>query len=103
MEFTINATDAKGKLHIIKGYENSSVMENLREAGLVEGVCGGVCSCATCHVAVHDDWVSKTGARGEEEEMLLEELPDMQETSRLSCQIEFTPELDGLEVTILEE
>ncbi|MCH9853496.1 MAG: 2Fe-2S iron-sulfur cluster binding domain-containing protein [Alphaproteobacteria bacterium] len=103
MDLTINATDAKGKLHTIKGYENSSVMENLREAGLVEGVCGGVCSCATCHVAVHNDWVAKTGTRNEEEEMLLEELPEMQETSRLSCQIEFTAALDGLEVTILEE
>ncbi len=102
MAFSIKATDLNGKLHDAEASENMSVMEILREAGLVEGVCGGVCSCATCHVGINAAWVAKTGTRGEEEEMLLEELPEMQENSRLGCQIEFTADLDGLELNILE-
>ncbi len=103
MNHQIKATDKANTTHIIEAEENMSIMELLRDAGLVEGVCGGVCACATCHIAIGAQWVNLTKPQDEEETMLLEELPTMQEYSRLGCQIPFTPELDGMEVIILED
>ena len=69
----------------------------------IEGDCGGVCSCSTCHVYVSKDWQARMApAEGMETDTL--EFDDRtQENSRLSCQIELTDELDGLEVTIPPE
>jgi 2Fe-2S ferredoxin len=63
----------------------------------VIGECGGTLSCATCHVYVDPAWADKTGSAGEFEEAMLDvaEAPRT-ETSRLSCQIEMSAELDGL-------
>ncbi len=69
----------------------------------VEAICGGVCSCATCHVFVDDAWVARLPAREQDEEELLEELEYFRPNSRLSCQIEVGPEFDGLKVTIAPE
>ena len=103
MEYHLKVTDKAGKLHQIEAYEGVSVMEILRDAGLVEGVCGGVCACATCHVGLGTDWFAKAGTRGDEEEMLLEELPEMQDGSRLGCQIPFTSELNAMELVLLDD
>ena len=76
-------------------------MENLRENDYeLESICGGQCSCATCHVYIDDNWIARTGERSEEETELLEELECMQEGSRLSCQVPITDEMDGLAVVI---
>jgi len=66
---------------------------------LVPGIdadCGGACACATCHVYVHADWFSKTGEASDMEKSMLDFADEVRETSRLSCQIKVTPELDGL-------
>jgi 2Fe-2S ferredoxin len=64
--------------------------------------CGGQCSCATCHVQVAEEWFDKVGpAEGDEEDML-EFAEERVPTSRLSCQIEVTEELDGLVVNVPE-
>jgi len=77
------------------------VMETLRELDYgVAAICGGMCSCATCHVYVDPEWKSKLPAPMSDERELLSELSHHQENSRLSCQIEFTPDLAGLRVTI---
>ena len=82
-----------------------SVMENIRDNGFDEllALCGGCCSCATCHVHLDPDWFVKVGPRGADEDDLLDTSDHKIETSRLSCQILFTPELDGLKVAIAPE
>ena len=82
-----------------------SVMENIRDNGVDEvlALCGGCCSCATCHVHVDEQWRDKVGPPKPDEEDLLDTSDHKIETSRLSCQILFTPELDGLKVRIAPE
>ena len=82
-----------------------SVMENIRDNGFDEllALCGGCCSCATCHVHVQDDGMAKVGPPNDDEDDLLESSDYKQPNSRLSCQIEMTDELDGLKVRIAPE
>lgn len=82
-----------------------SLMENIRDAGFDEllAVCGGCCSCATCHVIVDDAWTSRVGAAGEEEDAVLNGSNHRTAASRLSCQIEMRDALAGLRVTIAPE
>jgi 2Fe-2S ferredoxin len=63
----------------------------------VIGECGGCLSCATCHVYVDPEWVEKTGKVSElEDEMLEITVAERKPVSRLSCQIQSAPELDGI-------
>jgi 2Fe-2S ferredoxin len=82
-----------------------SVMENIRDHGFDEllALCGGCCSCATCHVHVDPDWIAAVGPPTADEDDLLDSSDHKQPNSRLSCQILFAPELDGLRVTIAPE
>jgi 2Fe-2S ferredoxin len=80
-----------------------TLMEAARDNG-VEGIygdCGGGCSCATCHVYVDPQWQASVGLPDEIELATLDMASDVQRSnSRLSCQISFRPELDGLQVTV---
>jgi 2Fe-2S ferredoxin len=78
------------------------IMEVLRELDYgVAAICGGLCSCATCHVYVDANWTAKLPKPQSDELELLKELPDYQEaTSRLSCQVDFTESLSGIKVAI---
>ena len=80
-----------------------SLMEIARQNDVdgIIGACGGVCSCATCHVRVKPEWMERVGRPGEDEKDLLELEDAADERSRLSCQIEMTSELDGLVVEVL--
>ncbi len=80
-------------------------MEILRELDYgVAAICGGLCSCATCHVYIDEAWVDRLPAKQSDEQELLVELTDYREqTSRLSCQVEFTEDLDNLKLTIAED
>jgi len=82
-----------------------SVMEIVRDAGIDEmlALCGGCCSCATCHVHVDPEFAAKLPRMSEDENDLLDSSSDRTETSRLACQIQFTAALDGLKVTIAAE
>lgn len=82
-----------------------SVMENIRDNGFDEllALCGGCCSCATCHVHVDPDWAERVGPRGADEEDLLDTSDHKIAASRLSCQLPFTAALDGLKVRIAPE
>ena len=82
-----------------------SVMEAIRDNGFDEllALCGGCCSCATCHVYVDPAFASKVSALSEDENDLLDSTDHRTENSRLSCQIEITDALDGLKVTIAPE
>ncbi|WP_106638656.1 2Fe-2S iron-sulfur cluster-binding protein [Allosphingosinicella vermicomposti] len=94
-----------GSEHVVEGRAGYNVMEVIREAGIDEllALCGGCCSCATCHVQVDPDWADKLPARSGDEEDLLDSSDHKGPTSRLSCQLIFGPELDGLRVTIAPE
>ncbi|WP_379547796.1 2Fe-2S iron-sulfur cluster-binding protein [Qipengyuania sp. DSG2-2] len=82
-----------------------TVMEAIRDNGFDEllALCGGCCSCATCHVVVDPAFTDKLPEMSEDEDDLLESSDHRTETSRLSCQIPFTDKLDGLKVTIAPE
>ena len=80
------------------------VMEIARDNDLdIEGTCGGSISCCTCHVIIDKDWFSIVGGPNPDEEDMLDLAVGLQPTSRLSCQIQVTNELDGLRMTIPEE
>ncbi|APE29185.1 Ferredoxin, 2Fe-2S [Aurantiacibacter gangjinensis] len=66
----------------------------------LEGTCEGQMACSTCHVIVSPEWFDKLPPAVEDEEDMLDLAMGVQATSRLSCQIDLSPELDGMEVTI---
>jgi 2Fe-2S ferredoxin len=98
----IRVNDQSGKTHVLEAVEGWRVMEVIRAHGLpIEALCGGACACATCHVHVAPAWAERLSAIGADEEGLLGALPEAAETSRLSCQIIWETELDGLELTLV--
>lgn len=98
-------TTRDGTEHEVVGQAGLSVMEIIRDAGFDEllALCGGCCSCATCHVHVDPSFAEKVESMGEDENDLLESSDHRNERSRLSCQIPFSDALDGLKVTIAQE
>ena len=68
----------------------------------IEADCGGSCACGTCHVYIENDWFDKLEEKTDMENSMLEFTDNVNENSRLSCQIEFKDELDGLEVRLPE-
>lgn len=101
----LTIVDRAGNEKTIEGKAGWSVMENIRDSGFDEllALCGGCCSCATCHVHVDPDWAERVGKPGADEDDLLDTSDHKIETSRLSCQIEFSEALDGLRVQIAPE
>jgi ferredoxin, 2Fe-2S len=89
-----------GKKHTVDAPVGSTVMENAIRNGVpgIVAECGGACSCATCHVHVDEAWKEKVGPPSPMEEDMLDFAFDVKPTSRLSCQIKVTEELDGLVV-----
>lgn len=102
---SIKVSDPSGNSKDIEFELGLSLMEVLRDEGYDEilAICGGSCSCATCHVHISND-PNHTLPEIEEDEQILLELADDYnlEQSRLSCQLEMTEECDGLAVTILD-
>ena len=94
-----------GEERAITGEAGLSVMEVIRDAGIDEilALCGGCCSCATCHVHVDPDFAAKLPKMGPDEDDLLDSTSDRDQYSRLSCQIPFTDALDGLKVRVAAE
>jgi ferredoxin, 2Fe-2S len=93
--------DRDGAEHSVDGKVGVSVMETLRDVDYgVAAICGGMCSCATCHVYVDDAWYGRLPARQGDEQELLQELGAVRPTSRLSCQLQFTEALSGLKLAI---
>lgn len=95
----------EGEEREIEGEAGLSVMEVIRDAGIDEllALCGGCCSCATCHVHVDPAFAGQLPPMGEDENDLLDSSDDRNEFSRLSCQLPFDDSLDGLKVTIAAE
>lgn len=82
---------------------DGTLMEAATQRGVegIDGDCGGVASCATCHVHIVNEWAERVGPATEIERDMLEFENNMTEFSRLSCQIDVTEELDGLVVRVV--
>ena len=94
-----------GTEHAIEGEIGLSVMEAIRDGGFDEllALCGGCCSCATCHVHVDPAYADRLPAMDGDEDDLLDSSTHRDATSRLSCQILLDDSLDGLRVRIAAE
>jgi len=100
----LHITTQEGETKDIDAEIDAIMMETLRDAGLVEGTCGGVASCGTCHVYFAN--AGKAGDRTEDEGWMLEGLEDFVEIkdgSRLCCQIKVTDAHDGVKLVIAPE
>lgn len=91
-----------GREHSVDVDAGLSVMESAVRNGIpgIDGDCGGVCACATCHVYVDSRWMAAAGDRTETESDMLELAADVEPNSRLACQIAVTDALDGLVVRL---
>ena len=98
----IIVTTRAGETVSLDGKPGATLMECIRDAGIDEllALCGGCCSCATCHVYLDLDPAGQAPAITLNENDLLDALSCRRETSRLSCQIQITNALQGLQVTI---
>ena len=98
----ITVVDRDGKEHAVEAKPGLKLMEILRELDYgVAAICGGLCSCATCHVFVDEAWAARLPKKQSDEQDLLTEMSDYRPaTSRLSCQLDFTEALDGLKIAI---
>ena len=101
----ITVISRNGSARDVEAENGLSLMEVIRDNGFDEllALCGGCCSCATCHVVVDPAFADKLPKISEDEDDLLESSDHRVATSRLSCQLPFTADLDGLHVTIAPE
>ena len=101
----ITVISRNGEGREVEAENGLSLMEVIRDNGFDEllALCGGCCSCATCHVFVDSAFADKVPAMSEDENDLLDSTDSRDENSRLSCQVPVTDALDGLTVTIAEE
>ena len=102
---TINVINRDGSTRGIEAEPGKSLMELIRDGGVdaLLALCGGCCSCATCHVHIDDASFGKLPAMSDDENDLLDSSDHRNANSRLACQIAVTPELDGMTVTLAEE
>ena len=101
----LNVINRSGEETTVEVEDGLTVMEAIRDNGFDEllALCGGCCSCATCHVHVDPAFKDKLPEMSEDEDDLLDSSDHRDDNSRLSCQIPFTAALDGMTVTIAEE
>ena len=101
----LTVVNRAGEEKIIEAANGTTVMEAIRDNGFDEllALCGGCCSCATCHVYVDPAFADKLAPVSEDENDLLDSSEYRNETSRLSCQLPINDAIDGLKVTIAPE
>ena len=101
----LTIVDREGNEKTVTGDAGLSLMEVILDSGFdgLFAVCGGCCSCGTCHVYVDEAWQDQVGGAHDDESDLLDSGDHRQQNSRLSCQMKFTDELDGLKVTVAPE
>ena len=101
----INFVDSDGTNREVETKNGTSVMEAAVQ-NMIPGIdadCGGACACATCHVYVADEWINKLPNKDDSEEDMLDFAFEVKESSRLSCQITVSDELEGLVVKMPEK
>jgi ferredoxin len=95
---TVHFISPKGERITVDAKPGDSVLDVANTHDIdIEGACEGSMACSTCHVIVLDPWYDKLPESREEEDDMLDLAFDLQETSRLGCQINLTEELDGIE------
>ena len=96
----ITFIDTAGTARTVEAEVGSTVMETAIKNGVpgIEAECGGACACSTCHVYIDDAWREKVGEPSPMEEDMLDFAYEVKPSSRLSCQIKVSEELDGLSV-----
>ena len=101
----ITYTDSSGAARTVEAEVGSTVMETAIRNNIpgIEAECGGACACATCHVYIDEAWREKVGGPSPMEEDMLDFGYDVRSSSRLSCQIKVTADLDGLVVATPEK
>ena len=102
----ITYIEHNGTEHVVDVANGLTVMEGARDNNIpgIEADCGGACACSTCHVYVDASWVEKLPAKDAmEEDMLDFAWEAYQTTSRLTCQLKVTDDLDGLIVRMPEK
>jgi len=102
----ITYIEFNGTEHVVDVSNGLTVMEGARDNGIegIEADCGGACACSTCHVYVDDAWVDKLPAKDEmEADMLDFAFEPNTMTSRLTCQLKVSDDLDGLIVRMPEK
>lgn len=99
---TMIVTPPGGEPTTISAEEGLSVMEIIRDAGFeaLPALCGGCCSCATCHVYIDTAFADRLAPIGEDEDLLLDGSDHRLPTSRLACQVAYGAALDGMKVRI---
>ena len=102
---TLIVTTREGEERELVGESGLSVMEVIRDGGIDEllALCGGCCSCATCHVHVDPDFTDRLPKMSMDEDDLLDSTSERDATSRLSCQLPFGEAQDGMRVRIAAE
>ena len=101
----ITYIENSGEKHIVEVQKGLTVMEGA-VANNVPGIdadCGGGMACATCHVYVKDEWFDKINKKNEGEDAMFDQAYEPKKNSRLSCQIQVTDNIDGLEVYLPEK
>ena len=102
---TLNVTNRAGAQHQISIKDGETLMEALRDNDMdVEAICGGCCSCATCHIFMDADGAAKLPTPSEDELELLTETDHYKEgQSRLSCQVTYKDDMGDLALTVAPE
>lgn len=100
----ITYIDHEGTERVVEATNGESVMETAIKNSIpgIDADCGGACACATCHVYVDAAFMDKVGKPEDMEQSMLDFAENVQENSRLSCQISVSDDLDGLKVTTPE-
>ncbi len=101
----ITYIEHNGKSHTVDVSNGLTVMEGAVQNDIpgIDADCGGSMACATCHVYVKDDWFNKLPPKNEGEDDMLDQAFEPSSSSRLSCQIQISDDLEGLKVHLPEK
>lgn len=101
---SITYIEHDGTEHVVDVDDDMSLMEGatLNMVPGIDGLCGGICSCATCHCYIPDEWLNKVSPMDKGEELMLEGAALRKPNSRLGCQVRITEDFDGMRVYIPE-
>lgn len=101
----ITYIEHNGRRHVVDVDAGMNLMESatLNMVPGVDGQCGGICSCATCHCYLPEGWQERVGAPAEGERQMLEHAKHARPNSRLGCQVFVTEDMDGIEIGLPPE
>ena len=98
---SIFVKDREDKIHKLEADEGLTFMEIIRDAGLdIEAACGGCCACATCHVYITNEKINELNSIDDDEESMLDQAFEVEKNSRLGCQIDYTEDMNGMELSL---